>query len=181
MPRPRAAGTTIFYNLKITADGFLSLSYAYGGGAYQSVISARSISASNGAVPAYVRFGFAGSTGGATNVHEIMCFKSALLVQSGSSAGVNEKQSAKVETGAFAYFAYYDPNNWVGRATANQLSTDSSTGNVLIASTPTWDASCGLTDGLCNSTGVTAMGWPRRRALSSPPMPALASPSNGET
>ena len=152
----RAQATPIFYNLQITSDGFLSLSYAYNGGSYQPVISNQSISASNGPLPAYVRFGFAGSTGGATNVHEILCFKSAPAVQSASSAGVNEKQSAKVETGTFAYFAYYDQNNWVGRVTANSLSTDSS-GNVTLASTPTWDASCDLTfipAGQTCSTGV---------------------------
>ncbi len=152
----RSQATPIFYNLQITSDGYLSLSYAYNGGSYQPVISNQSISASNGPLPAYVRFGFAGSTGGATNVHEILCFKSAPAVQSASSAGVNEKQSAKVETGTFAYFAYYDQNNWVGRVTANSLSTDSS-GNVTLASTPTWDASCvltGIPTGQTCSTGV---------------------------
>jgi type IV pilus assembly protein PilY1 len=153
----RAGATTIFYNLKITSDGYLSLLYAYGGGAYQSVISNQSIQAANGPLPSYVRFGFAGSTGGATNVHEIMCFKSAPVVQSASSAGVNEKQSAKVESGTFAYFAYYDQNNWIGRVTANSLTSDPTTGNVTIASVPTWDASCvltGVANGQTCTTGV---------------------------
>jgi type IV pilus assembly protein PilY1 len=141
----RGTATPIFYNLKITSDGFLSLSYAYNGGAYQAVLTNQNITASNGAIPSYVRFGFAGSTGGATNVHEILCFKSAPAVTSASSAGVNEKQSAKVETGTFAYFAYYDTNNWVGRVTANSLTSDPSTGVVSIAATPSWDASCVLT------------------------------------
>jgi type IV pilus assembly protein PilY1 len=155
----RAQATPIFYNLQITSDGYLSLSYAYNGGSYLPVISNQSISASNGPLPAYVRFGFAGSTGGATNVHEILCFKSAPAVQSASSAGVNEKQSAKVETGTFAYFAYYDQNNWVGRVTANALNTDSS-GNVTLATTPSWDASCVLTGiplGQTCSTGVAGL------------------------
>jgi len=153
----RAQATPIFYNLKITADGLLSLSYAWNGGSYVSVIRNQSIINSNGSVPAYVRFGFAGSTGGATNVHEILCFKSAPAVQSGSSAGVNEKESAKVESGTFAYFAYYDQNNWVGRVTANALSTDTTTGLVSLAATPTWDASCvltGVATGQTCSTGV---------------------------
>ncbi|HEY4339994.1 MAG TPA: PilC/PilY family type IV pilus protein, partial [Steroidobacteraceae bacterium] len=157
----RAAATTIFYNLKITADGYLSLAYAWGGGAYQNVITNQNIQASNGVIPNYVRFGFAGSTGGATNVHEIMCFKSAPAVTSASSAGVNEKQSAKVETGTFAYFAYYDQNNWVGRVTANTLSSDPTTGIVSIAATPSWDASCVLTGVVTGQTcGSTLVAGP---------------------
>ena len=156
----RSAATTIFYNLKITTDGYLSLSYAYNGGAYQSVIANQNITTSNGPLPNYVRFGFAGSTGGATNVHEIMCFKSAPAVTSGSSAGVNEKQSAKVESGTFAYFAYYDQNNWVGRVTANTLSSDPTTGIVSIAATPSWDASCVLTGVVTGQTCSTGVAGP---------------------
>ncbi len=110
------------------------------------MLSNQSIQSANGALPPYVRFGFAGSTGGATNVHEIMCFKSAPANTSSSSAGVNEKQSAKVESGTFAYFAYYDQNNWVGRVTANCADLRCHHRRVVsVASTPTWDASCVLT------------------------------------
>ena len=91
------------------------------------MIANQNIQSSNGPLPDYVRFGFAGSTGGATNVHEILCFKSAAAVQTGSSAGVNEKESAQVQTGTFAYFAFYNQNNWFGSVTANALSTDSTT------------------------------------------------------
>jgi type IV pilus assembly protein PilY1 len=156
----RSQGTTIFYNLKITSDGHLSLSYAYGGGAYQAVLTNQNIQASNGLLPNYVRFGFAGSTGGATNVHEIMCFKSAPVNTSSSSAGVNEKQSAKVESGTFAYFAYYDQTNWVGRVTANSLASDPTTGVVSVATTPTWDASCVLTGELATQTCSTGVAGP---------------------
>jgi type IV pilus assembly protein PilY1 len=156
----RSQATTIFYNLKITSDGYLSLSFAYGGGAYQAVLTNQNIQSSNGSVPNYVRFGFAGSTGGATNVHEIMCFKSAPAVTSASSAGVNEKQSAKVESGTFAYFAYYDTDNWIGRVTANALTSDPTTGNVSIAATPAWDASCVLTGVLNGQTCSTGVAGP---------------------
>jgi type IV pilus assembly protein PilY1 len=155
----RSAATTIFYNLKITSDGYLSLSYAYNGGAYQSVIANQSITASNGTLPTYVRFGFAGSTGGSTDVHEILCFKSAPNSQTGSSAGVNEKQSAQVQSGTFAYFAYYNQDNWVGTVTANALNTDSS-GNVTVAATPTWDASCVLTGVPAGQTCSTLVAGP---------------------
>ena len=82
----RDAATPIFYNLKITQDGLLSFGYSVGGGAYSYVIKDQSITASNGPLPTSFRVGFAGSDGGATNIHEIMCFKAASAVQSGSSA-----------------------------------------------------------------------------------------------
>ncbi len=73
----RGAATPIFYNLKITQNGLLSFSYSVSGGAYSYVIKNQSITASNGPLPASFRVGFAGSDGGASNVHEIMCFKAA--------------------------------------------------------------------------------------------------------
>ena len=89
----RSAATPIFYNLKITQDGLLSFSYSVSGGAYSYLIKNQSITASNGPLPASFRVGFAGSDGGATNIHEIMCFKAASANQSGSSASVNQKAS----------------------------------------------------------------------------------------
>src|SRR5439155_18021210 len=106
----RGAATPIFYQLKITQDGLLSLSYSLNGGAYQSVITGQSITASNGALPANFLFGFAGSTGGSTNIHEILCFKANPATTAASSAGANQKQSAKLETGTQAFFAYYNPS-----------------------------------------------------------------------
>jgi len=139
----RAQATPIFYNLKITQNGLLSLAYSIGGGAYTNVISGQSITASNGLLPASFRFGFAGSTGGSTNVHEIMCFKAAPAVQAGSSATVNEKQAAKVEAGTQAYFANYNPNDWTGTIDANYLIDTG--GVVTVAPTANWDAQCLLT------------------------------------
>ncbi len=75
----RGAATPILYQLNITQNGLLSLSYSIcppaGCGSYISVITQQDITASNGALPANFLFGFAGSTGGSTNVHEILCFK----------------------------------------------------------------------------------------------------------
>ena len=154
----RTDGTPIFYNLKITQDGLLSFSYSINGAAYLNVINKQSITASNGTLPGSFRFGFAGSTGGSTNIHEIMCFKAAPADQSASSTGVNEKQSAKIEDGIQAYFAYYNPNNWGGRLTANGIGIQPD-GTVVVAALATWDASCVLT-GLastdkCLTTGAT--------------------------
>ncbi|MGH8219197.1 MAG: PilC/PilY family type IV pilus protein [Steroidobacteraceae bacterium] len=156
----RSDGNPILYDLKITQDGLLSLSYqqctATGCGAKQSVLTKQQITTSNGPLPANLRFGFAGSTGGDTNVHEVMCFKAQPATESSGSAGVNEKQSAKIESGTFAYFSYYDPDDWTGRVTANALGTDAS-GTLVVSSVPQWDASCtlsGIAAGQTCSTGV---------------------------
>ena len=140
----RGAATPIFYNLKITQDGLLSFAYSVSGGAYSYVIRNQQIFTTNGPLPASFRVGFAGSDGGATNIHEVMCFKAASATQSGSSATANQKEVAKVQEGPQAYFAFYNPNDWTGTVTANTL-TDNSQGVVSVATTPNWDASCLLT------------------------------------
>jgi type IV pilus assembly protein PilY1 len=154
----RGAATTIFYKLTVTQNALLSLAYSYNGGAYQPVISSQSISASNGPLPGNFLFGFAGSTGGSTNIHEIMCFAAAPAATGSSSAGSNQKQSAKLETGAQAYFAYYNPDSWTGDVTASGLGYDQY-GNVIVAATPNWDAACSLTGvaagASCPTTGAT--------------------------
>ena len=158
------------YNLKITQNGLLSLSYSTGG-AYSYVIQNQSITTANGPLPATFRFGFAGSTGGDTNVHEIMCFKAASAATSGSSATVNEKQAAKVQAGTQAYFAYYNPNDWTGSLTANNLIDTA--GVVSVSTTANWDAQCVLTGtaagaiaagGGCASTGVARSNQPHAGA-----------------
>jgi type IV pilus assembly protein PilY1 len=157
----RGAATPIFYNLKITPSGsgsqLLSLSYSLSGAAFQPVITNQDITASNGPIPSSLLFGFAGSTGGATNIHEIMCFKAAPNVTSGSSSTVNQKESAKVESTTQAFFAFYDPNTWTGTVTANTLIDTA--GVVTVSSTANWDAGCvltGTTTG-CATTGATAV------------------------
>jgi type IV pilus assembly protein PilY1 len=149
----RGAATPIFYNLKITANGLLSLAYSLSGAAYQPVITNQNIVAYSGPMPPTLRFGFAGSTGGSTNIHEIMCFKAAPQTTSGSSATVNEKESAKVESTSQAFFAFYDPNVWTGTVTANQLINTA--GVVTVSTTATWDAACLLSG---TATGTVAAG-----------------------
>jgi type IV pilus assembly protein PilY1 len=145
----RSAATPINYQLKISQNGLLSLSYAIcpptGCGAYQAVMTKQNITTSNGPLPANFLFGFAGSTGGSSNIHEILCFQAEPATSASSSAGASEKQSAKVETGVQVYFAYYNPSNgFTGRVTASSLGYDQY-GNITIASVPNWDASCVLT------------------------------------
>src|SRR6185437_16713163 len=120
----RGAATPIFYNLKITQNGLLTLSYSAGGGAYTNVINGLDITKSNGPLPSTLRFGFAGSTGGSDNIHEIMCFKAAPDTLSASSAGINQKVASKIQGGSQAYFAYYDPLDATGRVSAYGLTTD---------------------------------------------------------
>jgi type IV pilus assembly protein PilY1 len=164
----RGAATPIFYNLKITNTGLLSLSYSVSGGAYSFLINNQSITATQGLPPATYRVGFAGSTGGDTNIHEIMCFKASSNAQSGSSASVNEKQAAKIQAGTQAYFAYYNPSDWTGNVTANSLIANSD-GTVSVSATANWDASCVLSGtasgdpasgGGCTNTGASGPSSP---------------------
>jgi len=141
----RSQGNVIAYKLKITQDGLLSFQYSYNGGAYQSVLAKQNITTSNGPLPASFRFGFAGSTGGSTNVHEILCFQAAPADTASTSIGINEKEAAKVANGTQAYLAYYYPSTWAGRLTANNLLFNSLTQTLTISSAANWDASCVLT------------------------------------
>lgn len=153
--RPKA--TPIVYNIKITQDGLLSFKYSYNGGAYQQVIKNQSIVGSNGALPLALQFGFAGSSGGSTNVHEILCFKATPVDTSASSAATDQTQVGRVQTSSQAYFAFYDANNWTGRMTAYGLGI-STGGQVTINTLANWDAECNLTgvaaSGTCLTTGV---------------------------
>jgi type IV pilus assembly protein PilY1 len=140
----RGQATPIAYRLKITQDGLLSFSYSYNGGAYQSVITKQAITTSNGPLPGTFRFGFAGSTGGSTNVHEILCFVASPVNQAQTSVGVNQKDASKIATGTQAYLAYYYPYNWTGRLTANNLLYSAATNSVSVATTANWDGQCVL-------------------------------------
>jgi type IV pilus assembly protein PilY1 len=168
----RANATPITYNLKITPAGLMSLSYSYNGGANQAVITNVDITQINpvtlvpaNPLPASVRFGFAGSTGGSRNVHEIMCFQATPSNTSSSSAGLNQKQTAKVQTGSQVYFAYYNPQTLAGSLTSQYLVTDPlNANNLVISSTINWDGSCVLTGvptgSFCDNTGPAGTGAP---------------------
>ncbi|HEX9139422.1 MAG TPA: PilC/PilY family type IV pilus protein, partial [Steroidobacteraceae bacterium] len=168
----RSQANAMTYRLKITSDGLLSLSYAVNNAAFQQIITRQSITASNGALPPTFAFGFAGSTGGSDNIHEIACFQAGPGDEAGSSATANEKQAGKLETGSQAYFAYYDPVVYTGRLTANTINTDA-LGNVTINSTANWDASCVLSGvgaaGTCATTAVPgptpAQAWNTGRTI----------------
>jgi type IV pilus assembly protein PilY1 len=166
----RGLGTPITYKLKITSDGLLSFSYSLNGAAYQSVITNQDITLSNGKLPNGLQFGFAGSTGGSDNIHEIMCFQASPADVSASSVGLNQQQGQKVQAGTQVYFAFYNPNNWAGGLTANNFVI--SNGTVAISTVANWDASCVLTGvatgQICPTTNggpSTAQDWTKRTAI----------------
>lgn len=163
----RDAAKIITYDLRITQDNLLSLSYSYAGGHVTPVITNESITADNGPLPASFLFGFSSGTGGGTNVHEITCFKAAPITAAASSAGSNVQQSARVEAGSQVYLSYYHPLNSWGQMTASNLVTTTD-GDVAIAAKANWDASCTLTGGTCSVTGanVTAQASAQRAILS---------------
>ncbi len=173
----RAGATPIYYQLKITQNGLLSLSYSLcpstGCGAWTAVLTKQNITTANGPLPANFLFGFAGSTGGSSNIHEILCFRADPATSASASAGASEKQSAKLETGVQAYFAYYNPSNgWTGRVTASSLEYDSY-GNITIAPTPNWDASCTLS-GVPSGTTCSTTGTSGPIAAQTPNSPSTA-------
>ncbi|HEY2419467.1 MAG TPA: PilC/PilY family type IV pilus protein [Steroidobacteraceae bacterium] len=147
-------GNVILYNLKITQNGLLSFSYSFNGtGVFTPVVTNQSIAASNGLLPASLLFGFAGSTGGDTNIHEILCFKAVPINQSTSSAAGNQKQTSEVQTTSQAYFAYYNPNDWTGRLAAYGLAD--ANGILTLQANSTWDAQCNLTGVASGTTCLT--------------------------
>ena len=155
---PLRGNANIFsYDLRITQDGLLSLSYNVNNGVAQPVITKQSITANNGSLPPSFRFGFTSGTGGGSNVHEILCFKAAQINAASSSAGTNIQESARVQAGSQVYLAYYHPQNSWGQLTASSLVADVA-GNVTINPVANWDASCSLTGGTCAATGTSPSG-----------------------
>jgi type IV pilus assembly protein PilY1 len=153
----RSKANIFSYDLSITQDGLLSLSYNVNNGVAQPVISKQSITAKNGPLPSSFHFGFTSGTGGGSNVHEILCFKAAQINAASSSAGTNIQESARVQAGSQVYLAYYHPQNSWGQLTASSLVADA-TGNVTINPVANWDASCSLTGGTCAATGTAPAG-----------------------
>ena len=150
----RGDATPVSYGIDLTQDGLLSVTVSVNGGLPQTIVNGRSITADNGPIPTSFRFGFSAGTGWGTNVHEIMCFKAAPNQTSSGSAALN--QSSKVQIGTQVYLGSYNPTNWWGSVTAQNIVQDTATGTISIDSTANWDAGCGLTGGLCVATGTTA-------------------------
>ena len=151
--------TPITYDMKITPDGYLSLKYSVNGAAYVPIINNQSFTGTIGSPPANVRFGFAGSDGGASNVHEIMCFKATPAQSSSTSGSVTVYQDPTVHTGAQIFTAFYDPNDWAGRLQAQAIVFDTTKNLLTVQSAPTWDASCVLTPATGTPTNTPVPTW----------------------
>ncbi len=153
----RTSGWPITYRLLITPGGLLSFMYSYNGGSYNPVLTNWPITQNNGPLPATFRFGFAGSTGGSWNVHEITCFE-AEPTASASSAGANTVQAGQIRTGTQVYLASYNPNSWSGDLVSDPI-VDTA-GTVSVSTVADWDGSCVLTGGGCTAMGTTSTGTP---------------------
>ena len=164
----RPAAKPVTYQLKITNSGLLSLKYSYNGGAYQAVLTNQSITTSNGPLPPTLRFGFTGATGGLNNIHEISCFRAEPATDSGSSAGVTGQKTGEVKQGTQVLSAFYKPSNYTGTVLARNVVVNTTTGVPSASTAVNWDAGCGLTGGLCSTTGATssAQGSSARQILS---------------
>jgi type IV pilus assembly protein PilY1 len=152
----RGVATPFTYDLSISQDGLFSLFYSVAGGTPQPVMVNKRITDSNGPLPSSFRFGFAGSTGGGTNVHEMSCFRVAPLNTASTSAATNLQPAARVRAGSQVYMAFNHPLNWWGQLTAQDLLEDTTTGNLTLSATANWDASCTLTGGPCTALGAGA-------------------------
>ncbi len=151
----RSQAWPITYRLQITPAGYLTFMYSYNGAAYQTVLSNWNMTTANGPLPSVLRFGFAGSTGGSNNVHEITCF-AAEPTQSSSSASANTVQAGQIRIGTQEYLASYNPNNWTASLVSKALVNTN--GTIGVSGTADWDASCVLTGGGCASMGTDASG-----------------------
>ena len=166
----RTDATPIYYVLNITGAGLLSLSYSYGGGALTQILTNQSI-VNNGSLPANVLFGFAGSTGGSDNVHEIMCFQAAPADQSAASTTVNLPLD-KLVTNAQVYLPSYHTSNWWGQLTAQSLAVSNSGYLLTVSPIINWDAACVLTGVIPGTTecqgitGATGLAQTSRTVLS---------------
>jgi len=160
-------GATAFtYKMSISSNGLLSLSFTTDANSTPTVVATNwPIFSTNGVAPANFTFGFAGSTGGGTNVHEITCFQASPSEDTDSSAAINAVQSGQVRTTSAVYLAYYHTHDWWGQLISAPLTVNTSTGLVSVGSTANWDASCLLTgDGStttlpgskCIATGSTS-------------------------
>lgn len=150
----RQQAVPITYKLTISQTGTLSIGYYSNGGNYKAVMS--NFDLTDGGLyplPSSLRFGFAGSTGSGTNVHELLCFQAGPSSLGDTSLGVNDKNAEKIAAGEQAFLASYDPTLWTGDLTANNLLYDSTTQLVSVSATANWDASCVLTGGACAATG----------------------------
>jgi type IV pilus assembly protein PilY1 len=175
-----AYAVPIQYTMTISPAGILNLTYSYNGGANAAVISNYDITvAGTHPLPTQFAFGFAGSIGGSSNIHEVACFEAQPQASASSSAGLNEKQAAEVQVGTQVYFAYYNAQTWAGSVTAVPVVNTVGT-NQLTLGTPAWDGSCTLTGTTLPGGAINpATRCPTTGAASPTAQPISAASTNG--
>lgn len=164
----RENATPLTFKISISQTGIADVMFRVNGGTPQPLLSNFDIRKGNGPMPETFHFGFAASTGGGTNVHEITCFRAAEARKSQGSAAANAQQGAKVKAGAQVFIGSFLENNWWGDVQALGLLTRAD-GSIEVASSPTWSAHCALTGGPCeplgSEAGVEAITPAKRRLL----------------
>lgn len=153
-----AGATSYTYNLTILSNGLLTLTYTSNANTTAGTTTVASnwpITGSNGVAPSSFTFGFAASTGGGTNIHEITCFQAAPAEDTNSSAAINAVEAGQIRTNTAVYLAYYHTHDWWGQLTSAALQVNATTGSVSVASPALWDASCDLTG---DGSGTTLPG-----------------------
>jgi type IV pilus assembly protein PilY1 len=157
----RAAAIPITYKLQITPNGLLNFFYNYNNTGYTTVTSGWNIQTfggtnPSGTLPSSFLFGFAASTGGSRNYHDITCFV-AEPMESSSSATANTVEAGQIKTNTRIYLASYNPTTVSGSLVADSFNVDSS-GNVTVYQYSDWDMSCTLTGvtstTVCSTTNV---------------------------
>lgn len=157
MPK-RANANKMTYHIQITKSGRLNMEYSWNEYPPIQAFQNEDLISKNGALPSTLRFGFAASTGGGSNVHEITCFK-ANEPKTGSGSAASNTDGAKttvVNTQVFSALSA-DTNHW-GRFLSSNILTESAAGKVTdikIDPKPKWDAACILTGDKIN----LANGW----------------------
>ena len=142
----RTKATPITYKVIVTSTGLLSFYYDYNNSTnsdgslnFKQVLNQVDISASNGTPPSSYLFGFGGSTGGGTNVHEITCFEATPAARTIGSPVA----PLTVSSGSLLYTLTSNPSPVQGYV--NAYSLDAS-GNP--SSTTSWEAGANMTDAL---------------------------------
>ena len=128
----RTKATPITYKLIITPNLKLSLSYDYGNtGTFAPVVTNQDISSTNGPLPSSFLFGFGGSTGGGTNVHEILCFEASPAARTISAPVA----PLTVSSGSNIYTISTNPDPLQGFVNAYGLNASG-----VPATSPSWEA-----------------------------------------
>lgn len=151
----RTKATPITYKVIITSAGLLSFYYDYGNLtnpdgslAFKQVMNQVPISDTNGTPPSSYLFGFGGSTGGGTNVHEITCFEASPAARTIGSPVA----PLTVTSGSLLYTLTSNPSPVQGYVNAYGLDA---AGNP--SSTASWEAGSKMTDAL-RSGGLYSTG-----------------------